>query len=282
MSSVEARTASQQIEQLLISSNELTIPGCEELTYTDLFDRYASSPFGATQAQQPARYSNRYAYDRDTMIADLGDDVHPLRHMPYTETKIFRPLIAYQHHPQERDRGTEQLSQLEIVAGRLGSLLHDIGECEHPELAAVCGGTVGDVNLFEKTTEHEGIEALIRGHFYKRFFSDVPQDVLELAEDMIANNSGTLLRDAFATTERLGYFMTGINAGLKAIGVRFALPPGTCEEDDRFLQLRRLALETAPRWYDELLERGERFPWAGSQTLARKTTLDRIQSELAA
>lgn len=189
------------------------------------------------------------------MVADLGDDVHPLRHMIHTEATIFRPLVMHQQAAPE----AEQFTDLEIVAGRFGALTHDIGECEHPSLPALCGAeTPGDIPFGDETEEDKAAEAAIRRYFMESLFSDVPDDIKELAEDTVANDKGTLLRVGFDMCECIGYLQTGIQAGRVAMNI---LEAGDETEEQRFYQLQRLALRVAHIHFDYIDEHGSAFAY---------------------
>ncbi len=273
--SVEALRGGETADLVAITSPNLLHPGATHLTYDELFGRYATSDFGVHHATQPVRYAQKYGYDRTQMLADLGDDIHPLRHMTHTEENIFRLLALH----QQTTPGAEPFTNLEVVGGRLGALLHDTGECELPELAEACGITpVGDVSFHDKTDDHEVSEAIIREYLFGMLYDDVPEEIIELAEDTIANKEGTLLRQGFNLSERIGYLMTSVQAGRVALKI---LEAGDETHEDRYSQLRKLALKVAHVHLDYIGEHGAAFPFAGVKREELGPVVDQIHHVLS-
>jgi hypothetical protein len=261
----------------MICSDELGLQCCGDLTYSGLFARYADSLYGTFHAEQPARYSNNsdYAYDRDLMIVDLGDDVHPLRHMPYTESKILRPLMVQQNLLRNTKK-VQPFDRFEVVAGRLGALCHDIGECQHADL----GETVGDINYYAKTQKHEKREAAIRSFFYDTLYKDVPVSLVAAAEATITGEPESFLSRAFRATEHIGYFLTGVRAGRLAIELG---PKITNDQDaERVACLGRLGVTVANDWFDKLPQHSAEFPYARIIRDREAMAVERINEELAA
>lgn len=240
--------------------------------YSTLHERYAKSSYGLHHATQPVRYSQVYAYGRELMLQDLGDDVHPVCHMPYTEAEIVRPLIAAQN-----TNGHERFDTEQIMALRVAALLHDIGECEHPEIHQNTGRKVGDVVWSLKTELDGASETLIRQYIYGKLYGDIPAWVLGAADDIIDNKAGSLPREAFNTAERLGYYKTGLRAGEVAL----RLYERRTEKDElRFTQLGRLAIEVTNNHRQFLQERSERFPHLDEVLKTTEYLDDRIHSKL--
>jgi hypothetical protein len=240
--------------------------------YSELFERYCSSEYGIFHATQDPRFANYYDMDHSQMLIDLGDDVHPVRHMTHTERNIVRPLLELQHLVPADEVFTPQ----QIVAIRWAALVHDMGECEHPALRDICGETVGDVYFAARTDAHEKAEAKIRAHLYDVLYGDVPPKLLEAGEDIVCNPETSFAGHAFQTAEHIGYFTTGILAGVKAMEIKDL---GVTEVDEqRFDQLSKLAVTVSARWHPKLEEHGERFPYAASVAAAQKPTLDLIQA----
>lgn len=258
-----------------ITSDQIILPGHEHLSYSQVFDRYASSHFGEFQAGQEPRFSGKYAYDWADMYADLGSDVHPVDHMKHTEGNIARPFIAHQNSTAPDT--VQHFSHPEIVAARLGALLHDIGECKHPELLTVVDQVIGDVNYFEKTEAHEAVEVSIRRHIYTTLFSDIPPQTIEQIEDMIAVPAGTHLREGFRAIEFVGYLLTHVQAGVVAVEL---LKTGETETV-RFEQLRNLAMSNTVRWHTELEAQSAQFPYTGVVAKQHEATIADFQFQLA-
>lgn len=244
------------------------------LRFEDLHNRYVASQFGLHHDGQPARYSQNYGYDRSLMIEDLGDDVHPVRHMPYTESRLARPLMVVQNVV-----GDERFDPGQIVAVRMAALLHDTGECEHPLIQDLVGHTVGDISWELKAQADGDKETLIRQYLYEQLYPDVPADLLCEADDVIDYKEGSLPREAFNTVERLGYYTTAIRAGERALSLLEMTPP-EIEPAPRVVQLGRLALRVSNDHRGFLQGRSERFPYLDEVLKASVPVDDRIQTEL--
>jgi hypothetical protein len=239
---------------------------------TRLHTVYAGSIYGIHHAEQPLRYSQYYAYDRDSMLEDLGDDVHPVRHMAYTEAEIVVPLITVQNQSAD-----EHFADEEATVIRAAALLHDIGECEHAEIQQYTGYRVGDVAWDLKTDEDGKSEWAIRQFLYSKLYTEIPIDFLEAADDIIDNKDGSLPREAFYTAERLGYYLTGLKAGEVALRL---YEHRTASDELRVTQLGRLALQTTNDHRRYLEKRGERFPHIAEVLGANIRLDDHIQSKL--
>ena len=243
------------------------------LRFEDLHKRYAASQFGLHHDGQPARYSQDYGYDRSMMIEDLGDDVHPVRHMSHTESQLARPLMVVQNAA-----GDERFDPRQIIAVRMAALLHDTGECEHPLIRDSVGHTVGDISWELKALADGDKENLIRQYLYGQLYPDVPADLLNEADDVIDHKEGSLPREAFNTVERLGYYTTAIRAGETALRLLESRAAG--EPNQRIVQLGRLALRVSNNHRGFLQERSERFPYLEEVLKTSAPIDDRIQVEL--
>jgi hypothetical protein len=259
----------------VINGEYIYFEGAEHLRYLDVHDLYADSEYGAFHAQQELRFSKVYPYESDAMLADLGDDVHPVRHMTHTESEICQPFMTSQNTAV----GNQQKFKLEqIAAMRLGTLLHDIGECEHPEIVETVGHIVGDVPYLERTQNDSDLEVPIRLFFYDTLLSDVPKQVIEKAEAVISGTDNEFMQQAFNTVERIGYFQTAMMAGETALGI---LEHNPDESSARFVQLARLARRVSNNHIGELGQRAKDFPYT-SQILQKYGWLyGRIHTELA-
>lgn len=243
------------------------------IRYDELHGRYAASHFGQHHANQPARYSQDFPYDRQLMIHDLGDDVHPVRHMRYTESKIVRPLLKAQN-----SAGEERFDFDQIMHIRLAALFHDFGECVHPEIQDATGLLVGDISYRLKTETDGSNERFIRKFIYDQLFPDIPESVLSETDDIIDYKTGSLPRETFNTSERLGYYKTGIKAGEVALKLVEVQLDGL---DNRTLQLGRLAVTVSANHQPFLEERSDRFPYLKQVLQATSPTYERIHSQLS-
>ena len=257
--------------ELLQATWEAQIPGVPGQTYEGLFARYVSSDHGRHHADQPVRYANKYPYQRDQMLEDLGDDVHPVRHMSYTATEIVSPLLDY-----EIRNGHEPISTEDIVAIRIAAHFHDIGECEHPSLLDAVGKTVGDVAYGQKTDEDEATEAAIREHIYEELYPDLDPELLAKVEAIIQNADDSLRPAAFSTAEHIGYLLTGLRAGIKALELM-----ATGETDsERFEQLRRLGGQVPLSHMARFMSFEQRFGYVNHVLDQNSTLLRNIERNL--
>lgn len=232
------------------------------VNFSELHRRYATSSYGLSHGLQPPRYSQQYGYQRDAMLKDLGHDVHPVGHMPFTDIEIVKPLVAAQN-----TFGFEQFSPQQIVAIRLAAQLHDMGECQDEEIEAQTGCSVGDVWWETKNSSHDSDEAIIRRHIYSQLYPDLPGVLVDPAEDIIRNQAGSFEREAFHAAERIGYYQTAIRAG--EIAMRLVEEQEAEDEDElRFLQLGRLSLRVSGNHREFLRQQSLRFPYI--QAVLRK------------
>lgn len=232
----------------LLMSDQVT----DGISYTEVSARYSNSLFGAHQAQQPLRYSQHYGYDPTLMLKDLGDDVHPVRHMSHTHRKITVPLIAGQIWD-----GRERFSPQQISGLRLAAEVHDIGECEHISILEAVGATVGDVFYEAKQRTDSETERQIRAYLYGQLYPDLPEELLEQAEDTI-DSDNSFHGFAFETVERVGYYQTAMRAGETAL--RLIKKES---ETPRFQRLAQLALRVSQNHSETLRGRAGDFPYVG-------------------
>lgn len=264
----ESPTAAQiDVERATESRHFVT--GGRLVEYDELLDRYIKSDFGKHHIEQPARFSGlpEMAYDRDQMLIDLGDDVHPVHHMRHTHDKIVLPLVRSQHKTSR-----PQFSPLGIRAMRLGALLHDIGECTHPKIEREVGGVVGDIPAPLKTKEHELLEREIRRYLYSELYPDIADKELNLAELIIMGDSQLLPVEGFKMAERLGYYLTAMQAGRLAIEGKRSSAKDT---NPRLRSLGTLGVKVSRDYRPVLDEASDKFKYVEYQML---DTLDRHQA----
>lgn len=195
-----------RVERIITSyevatSPNILLPGLEHLEYDELFDRYKESRFGLHHAKQPPRFSQHYTYDYSQTLIDLGDDVHPVKHMKHTHDTITQPFVIAQFY---------ELTPREVVILRLGTLIHDMGECTFQELAQL-GEPRGDTSYGEKVDGEEAIEKKFRDYIIKELWPEIPVDLLDEMNKMVMNDNSRLGR-MFNSIERLGYLESGLKA----------------------------------------------------------------------
>lgn len=252
----------------LAATDDLILIGSQAYPAGALFGRYEAHELGQFHAGQPLRYSQKYAYDRAAMLADLGNDVHPVKHGQHTEENIVRPLLRGQLVGAAPD-----FSIGDIGVVRVAALTHDFGECQHPSL----GVTIGDIDYQSKTAEHELAEVPVRTQVMHTVYPDLPDGFLEQVEDVVANKSGTPLRELFNTAEHIGYFMTMAGAGRLALRLIARQEHGL-----RTTQLARMAVDGARLWHDDLLGQADRYPYVAHLTTGSRGLVDQIDSRLTA
>lgn len=259
----------------LITGAEISLPGFEGVTYDELFERYANSPYGIHHAEQAPRYSNVYAYGPERMLRDMGDDVHPVEHMRYTHDEIQIRLMYMQNCLAEGYE-FDHFSPTEIVVGRLTPLFHDMGECEHDTLEAVTGRVVGDVAWGTKSDDDEAVEAAIRAYFYSELYGDVPAEILAQVEETIMHSNTSFIAESFAATERIGYYLTALRAGYLALIEFFNRQNEQPKRDDHeFAMLTALAKKVTDNHRDNLYSYGQKFPYA-RVIVEENTSLDNL------
>lgn len=242
----------------------------------EIADTYAESEYGQYHAGQNPRFAQYYGYEPDRMLEDLGNDVHPVRHMVHTEG-IFRTLMQFQGmHP-----GPEVVpftDQRQVVVNQIAAIVHDMGENEHPAIAeALSVEPVGDKPKDQKTSDHEAVEARIRQHLYNELYPDDLSGLLADAEAVLADPESFDGR-AFETTEYLGYYQTAMAAGQLALAIQTHTP--WLRDTHRFNQLVRLAQRVSNNWHDTLAARAAEFPIAGATLHLQKQTYRRIHRQL--
>ena len=205
-----------------------------EVSPQELFDRYASSPHGEFQSRQDPRFAQIYNYEPfPQFIEDLGDDVHPVRHMIHTHDTITVPLLRYQRyshkHPPFSDDHEAEL--------RTAAVLHDIGECEDSDILENVGFTLGDVAYGTMAEDHKEKEKIIRGYLYDKYFHDVPERLLNRVDQIDLKETKDIAVMAFEVIERVGYYLTSRRAAEIVIENRLKYQQG----DERIAQLARLA-----------------------------------------
>jgi len=236
-----------------------------------LWQRYADTFYGRDHAASPPRYSQRYGYDREQMLRDLGDDVHPVSHMLHTDLNILSPLIFFQNK-----FGKLKISPVLAENLHTTAQLHDIGECSHPLIEQVIGDLVGDVHYEDKNAEHEAKERLIRHYLYDQIFDDVPRRRLE-AMDAILDDPKSVEGHIFNTVERTGYYLTAMRAGELALKL---LQDETAAQDHRSIMLGRLAWRVSWNHHDELTDRAEDFPYIEKLLEKHDATFRQIKAQI--
>lgn len=187
----------------------------------DLYLRFESSIFGEYQAEQQPRFHKRFPIgDHKTHLELLGADTHPVKHMIYTTADLTIPAVK----AQASSKDLRQFEQNESSALIIASAIHDIDECEHPEIEDKFGFVVGDVPSIMVTAEDDIKKSQIRKDFmYPTFYSDLPDNLISDVENIITHNKSGISGDAFRYIEKVGYLTTALTAS--NLAVKYALSP---------------------------------------------------------
>lgn len=173
------------------------------LDVAELAARAHNSEFGVYMDQQPLRFWDNFGYDRDTMLADLGPDMHPIGHQNETARHMALALDA------EHELG---LTDEELGILMFACRIHDMGESMHPEIAGRVGSVVGDIPAGQKTDEDRLIEKKVREFIYAELYSDVDPEILLRVEALIAHEDDTLLHELYELAHGLQTFDTALQA----------------------------------------------------------------------
>ncbi len=177
---------------------ELTTRDGSSVSAHELRERFFMSEYGSHMYGQNLRYSERYGYDRTLMRQDLGEDVCPVGHQ-YELTSHLQMILD-----SEQEVGSLfQLTAHEQALLAFTCAIHDIGECEHPDLIAAGLTPVGDIPAGNKTETDRANESAVRKFFYDKFYSDVDPAVIERIEAIIAHKDTSLLHEVFEAAHEL-------------------------------------------------------------------------------
>lgn len=180
-------------------------------TVQELLARFETSHYASwMRTEQVLRFQENYGYEREAMLADLGEDVSPTGHH---RTTLDQAIAVIE---RERQDGTlmGEISDEELAIALLAIGLHDTGECEHPELLLEPGVTrlVGDIPAGCKQPEDREAEAAVRHAVNHNLFSDVDPLVMSRVEAIIAHQDDTVLHYLFEGAHRATTLQTIINA----------------------------------------------------------------------
>lgn len=215
--------------------------------FDEVYTAYEDSVYGKHHKGQKLRYSE-FPYNDDMKKTDLGPDVEPVPHMFHEFRTIVNPAIAEQVHIDKKTG--LYLPSEDIIPSRLAAILHDEGECTHPDLIKVAGRVIDDMPTHLKTKEDKEVEAKIRDHIFGEVFGFLPDTLLERTEEIIAKkDESDPAAKFFQAAEHLGFYRTGLKAAdrLAISGGRAVLEASLeCEEptelDMRIIQLGLMAV----------------------------------------
>jgi hypothetical protein len=239
----------------------------------ELWTRYAESPHGQFHATQPLRYHQHYSYEpREQFLADLGDDVHPVRHMLYTHTEITIPFLQAQY---AADPTFERFDAIQEVQLLTAAALHDLGECTAIDIKENVGYALGDVAYGEMADDHKTREKTIRNYLFDTYFEDMPPNLLKRVDEIDLRETSDICVEAFEVIERLGYFILSRRAADIVIKSkpRTAVSTGPkFRQSNRIAQLARLATIVGHGHYAFLRSKQDKFAYI-------KPALDRLVNQ---
>jgi hypothetical protein len=248
----------------LIIGDTIQLPELEGQSYDGLFDDYAWSVFGQHHQTQIPRFSKYYGYEPTEMIQDLGDDVDPLLHGLHTRVEIFEPLVYFQNVIAGDE--VQKFNPRKIAIGRLATQFHDIGECEHPQIEETLTFVVGDVARTvdggkDEVTEKK--EAKIRGLLFKVALPSLhASGLVHETEEVLTAGKSTLTSAAFAATELVGYYMTGVKAAhLTLLETQHRKEGQPQRDEESYEQLMKLGHNIPTDWMSEILDTVADFPY---------------------
>ncbi|MGI9027471.1 MAG: hypothetical protein ACR2FM_01345 [Candidatus Saccharimonadales bacterium] len=247
-------------------------------SFKEPFLDYAESEFGRYHFTQDLRFKP-YKYDNHQMLEDLGNDVQPLLHMPFTHDHVIQPMLRTQIM---RDNHSE-LNPENINLLRQAAYFHDMGENEHPNLVETCGSIVGDIDYPSKIRatqaereERENAEKTIRQFFYAKHLGYMSDDQLEKLEQIVGDNyHDTYEKQFFDTAEHLGYFGTAMRAAEIALANTHKL-----DISRRIHQLGRMAVIVGNRWFEDLGTTDSSYPHVTSQLQKHESTVIAINARI--
>lgn len=226
----------------------------ESASVRSLLDEFYGSMFGEyMRTKQPLRFP-REAYDRELSLADSGTDLCPIGHQMHT-VRHLSILIE-----QERADGTllaldDRSTAVLLLAGGL----HDMGECQHPELLWYTDYLPGDKPSGTKEPEDVEAEAAVRRLFYNTIFRHVDPSVIEEIEALIshANKDTSLLHDYLHAARSAQTLRTAMNA--QKAYANAERQPRTEVDETRLLALKAMSTEVFANSQKEV-EKAVSFP----------------------
>jgi hypothetical protein len=249
---IQARYFTSPISQTAagLATIEDTYPVNQDLysSYATLSRLYEQNILGIHHANQIPRYMQRYPYNPNDNFAqaveDLGDDIHPVKHMAYTHDHVTIPYIM-----GELLTGKE-LDPEDIHTLRLAAMTHDMGECTHDSL----GDTTGDIGLGDHTDKDKLIEAGVWDKVITRtgIRPLLPRSAIPVLRAIVMNAEDSAIGAAFEIIERTGYYITAAEAAYHAL-----LADGRTK---RARMLARLAIDVENNHKEFILDSGTYFP----------------------
>jgi hypothetical protein len=229
------------------------------LRYSRLLPAYLATSWGAAHQQQTPRYAQSFGYAPEEMLTDLGDDVDPVWHMNVVHHDVVRLVIDEVVH---RDKPGSN-DPADITVSRASALIHDMGECLHPDLNLLCGGTIGDLTRGSKTPADRQLERKILETFIDQVYSTWPETFQSRVLDVVTHQEDSEAHELLQAAHELGFYNTGMRAGQLVLQMIERQDPEATMQTARFRQLSRLALEVTQASQPELTALSQDIPGIG-------------------
>ncbi len=248
--------------------------------FQEPFLNYYESEFGQFHYKQKLRF-DQFRYDNLQMHADLGNDIQPLLHMPFTHDHVVRPMLSYQIRSGEHS----ELSPESIRLLRQAAYFHDTGENEHPSLVDVCGGIVGDIAFDIKNSQSLEdkqktalLERKIREFFYEKHLRHMSDDELIALEEIVGDDTpDSYEKQFFDTAEHLGYLGTAMKAAEIALAHAHEFADGPSL---RISQLGRLAVQVGNHWFESLSNVTSDYPHIRDKLQSYESTIAAVNTKI--
>jgi hypothetical protein len=236
--------------------------------YLGCFRDYLSSAEGAHQLGQPLRYGRFGDYGRSAIVADLGDDLDPVLHMPVTEATFLR-LAS--------DEGDE-ISPRDVYEGGLTLISHDIGENTHDRFVTQFGSVVGDIPQGCKTDEDRRVEGLIWDDLFAKYFGvALPANRHQRIKELVTHQEDSDLHHALEAAHDTNSLRVGLRAGKIALS---ELQQGNTDSD-RFAILRPMSVTVCINSSPRVEKHAARFVLPRRLLSETEKLQDRILAELS-
>lgn len=244
--------------------------GGDRQEYLTLFSAYANSEYGRHHREQPLRYEAAFGcYERPGMLRDLGRDVHPLGHMPATE-QAFVDLMKQRYSP----------SFMDVHTGRVVAMVHDMGECTHPQIIQQVGAVVGDIPQGEKTEQQRATEMDVWDFLADRLLRGrLPDAQLDRVRRLVFHQEGSDRFDLHAALEA-AHDTNTLRVGLRAGRIGLGLLERNDTDSVRFACLSVLGKVVTKDIVPKIEEHARSFVLPDRLLTRSEPLLGRIQAEL--
>lgn len=148
----------------------------------ELMQRVLTGKYAEHMHGQDLRFWQAFAYDREIMQEQLGDDVKPVGHM--AQTVVFAAKIL---EAQVQVGESVYIAPQHVGLTLLAVATHDIGESMHPEIKEALGFVIGDIQRGKKTPLDRERETAIRRYVWSREMPELSEESLDFMEMVVAH-----------------------------------------------------------------------------------------------